>query len=253
MLYSFRTPPGVKVGRSALDEEAIRLIEQLNPEVEFDWARILKGQGQPVTEARPPADARRQRDSRRPPKPQSFAPPAPPTTPPVVEASPESTPAGAAPSQPAEGVEIARPEIPPEFVARVMDDTPTPAHVKLGVEGVQRLRTRYAEILRRIPERTADPVRREELRLQTERLNPDSWADDDAVVQGLEQYESVLASLKELVGQKRRRRRRGNRQRSGTDNTTQELDASASTEEGESANGSDDEGAGEGNHPEDES
>lgn len=252
MLYWFRTPPGVKVGRSALDDDAIRLIEQLNPDVEFDWARILKGQGQPVTEARPPADVRRQSDGRRPPKSQSFAPPAPPS-PPVAEAAPESTPADAESPQPAAEVETARPEIPPEFVAPVLDDTPTPAHAKLGVEGVQRLRARYAEILRRIPERTADSARREELRLQTERLNPDSWVDDDAVVQGLEQYESVLASLRELVGQKRRRRRRGNRQRSGADNATQELDASASTEEGESANGSDDEGAGEGNHPEDES
>jgi hypothetical protein len=252
VLYWFRTPPGVKVGRSALDEDAIRLIEQLNPDVEFDWARILKGQGQPVTETRPPADVRRQRDGRRPPRSQSFTPP--PSSPPVVETAPESSPAeGVEPAQPVEAVELDRPEIPPEFIARVPDDTPTPAHAKLGAEGVERLRTRYAEILRRIPERTADPARREELRLQTERLNPDSWVDDDAVVQGLEQYESVLASLRELVGQKRRRRRRGNRQRSGAGNTTQELDASASTEEGESANGSDDEGAGEGNHPEDES
>ena len=52
MLYWFRTPPGVKVGRAALDEDAIRLIEQLNPGIEFDWPRILKGQGSPATEPR---------------------------------------------------------------------------------------------------------------------------------------------------------------------------------------------------------
>ena len=60
----------------------------------------------------------------------------------------------------------------------------------------------------RIPERTDEP-RREELKEQADRLNPDSWVTDDQVVQGLEQYESVLASLREVVGQKRRRRRRG--------------------------------------------
>ena len=66
MLYWFRTPPGVKVGRAALDEDAIRLIEQLNPGMEFDWPRILKGQGAPATESRPPVEARRQRpDNRR--------------------------------------------------------------------------------------------------------------------------------------------------------------------------------------------
>jgi hypothetical protein len=74
---------------------------------------------------------------------------------------------------------------------------------------VQRLRARYAEILVRISERTADPARREELKTQADRLNPDAWVTDDEVVQGLEQYESVFASLREVVGQKRRRRRRG--------------------------------------------
>jgi len=34
----------VRVGRSALDEDAIRLIEQHNPDVDFDWTRILKGE-----------------------------------------------------------------------------------------------------------------------------------------------------------------------------------------------------------------
>ena len=252
----------MKVGRVALDEDAIRLIEQLNPDVEFDWARMLKGQGQPATEPRPPADVRRQRDDRRRP----ARPPQPQPAPPLVQTSP-SEPVAEAPSpdsepgEPPETVDAARADVPPEFVAPVFDDTPTPAHAKLGAEGVQRLRTRYAEILRRIPERTSDPVRREELRQQSERLNPDSWVDDDAVIQGLEQYEAVLASLRELVGQKRRRRRRGNRQRSGTGASTNGIDASASTDDGESANGSsDDEGGGGGeidgrasSSPEDES
>jgi hypothetical protein len=42
LLYWFRTPPGVRVGRAPIDEEAIRLLEQHNPEVQFDWARLLK-------------------------------------------------------------------------------------------------------------------------------------------------------------------------------------------------------------------
>jgi hypothetical protein len=48
VLYWFRTPPGVKVGRAALDPEAIRLIEERNPDVVFDWPRILKGEGRPA-------------------------------------------------------------------------------------------------------------------------------------------------------------------------------------------------------------
>ena len=47
ILYWFRTPPGVKVGRPALDEEAIRWIEEHNPDIEFDWPKILEAQPPP--------------------------------------------------------------------------------------------------------------------------------------------------------------------------------------------------------------
>lgn len=43
ILYWFRTPPNVRVGRAALDEEAIRSIEEHNPELDFNWSRILQG------------------------------------------------------------------------------------------------------------------------------------------------------------------------------------------------------------------
>ncbi len=64
VLYWFRTPPDVEVGRPALDAEAIRDIEASNPGLTFDWDEILK--------AKPPAAARdrdgregRERGSRR--------------------------------------------------------------------------------------------------------------------------------------------------------------------------------------------
>ena len=41
ILYWFRSPIDAKVGRRAIDEEAIRLIEEHHPDVSFDWARIL--------------------------------------------------------------------------------------------------------------------------------------------------------------------------------------------------------------------
>ena len=216
MLYWFRTPPGVKVGRAALDEDAIRLIEELNPGIEFDWTRILKGQGAPPTESRPPADARRQRpDHRRPQSPhappppravQPFVPAEAPAVNPPTEISPD-TAMPATVDQLAD--DITAPDSAVDAPARIDSDVPTPAHGRIGADGVQRLRARHAEILVRISERAADPVRREELKAQADRLNPDAWVTDDEVVQGLEQYESVFASLREVVGQKRRRRRRG--------------------------------------------
>ncbi|MBI3261670.1 MAG: hypothetical protein HYZ58_00795 [Acidobacteria bacterium] len=68
VLYWFRTPPGVRVGRSPLDEDAIRTIEESNPELKFDWKRILQARPEPSTvESRHRAEGprRRQRPSTR--------------------------------------------------------------------------------------------------------------------------------------------------------------------------------------------
>jgi hypothetical protein len=42
VLYWYRSAPGVRVGRPALDEDAIRTIEEQHPDIEFDWAQILE-------------------------------------------------------------------------------------------------------------------------------------------------------------------------------------------------------------------
>ena len=209
-LYWFRTPPGVKVGRAALDDDALRRIEKLNPEITFDWPRILKGQGTPATESRPPFEARRQRpDNRRPTPPQAPAPAAPlqPLEETPASALTETGIEGETPGADSDDV-LSAAEVTPEEIS-----APPAALAKLGAEGIQRLRSRYAEILVRITERTADPERREELKWQADRLNPDSWVTAEDVAQALEQYETVLASLGDAVGQRRRRKRRGSRQR----------------------------------------
>jgi len=61
ILYVFRTPGGVRVGRSALDPEMRREVEARYPEITFDWNDVLKSQH--VVEAA--ADVRRLRKRRR--------------------------------------------------------------------------------------------------------------------------------------------------------------------------------------------
>ena len=52
-----------------------------------------------------------------------------------------------------------------------------------------------------------DPVGRDELKGQAERLNPDTWVTAAEVSAGLESYESVFESLRAVVGRRRQRRR----------------------------------------------
>jgi hypothetical protein len=42
VLYWFRTPPNIKVGRAPLDPEIQRALESQNPDVAFDWKAIAR-------------------------------------------------------------------------------------------------------------------------------------------------------------------------------------------------------------------
>ena len=64
-MYWFRTPPHVKVGRAAFDEDAIRQLEEQHPDVEFDWGHILQARPPAVPETRDPRDLRDGRPPRR--------------------------------------------------------------------------------------------------------------------------------------------------------------------------------------------
>jgi hypothetical protein len=186
----------VKIGRSALDEDAIRLLEEHNPDVEFDWTRILKAQGDDIQIERrqqqrpaPGRQDRPERQSRQPP-PRAAAPA------PVAVASP--------------AVEKEAPELETEFIPPESDGPLTAAHAKLGSEGVLRLRGRYAEMRARISERVQDPDRQAELKVLAERLNPDAWVTDADVLAGLDSYESTFEALRSVVGRRRRRPGRRN-------------------------------------------
>ena len=44
VLYWYRTPPGVRIGREPFDDEVRRKLEQQNPGVTFDWPAIRSAQ-----------------------------------------------------------------------------------------------------------------------------------------------------------------------------------------------------------------
>ena len=239
ILYWFRTPPDVRIGRAALDEDAIRLIEEHNPDVEFDWTRILKGQDAPIESKPLPPDRRGK------PRPREF-PPRPQPAPAAVEPSVEPA---AAPEQPADTFPDAREEtlerreelierrdepfqqdesiqpiddrVDQAAIDELLSDAPpgpgpgeavaappSSAMVRLGSEGLSRLRARHSEVMARISETVTDPVRRDELKSQADRLNPDTWVTDAEVSAGLESYETVFESLRTVIGRRRRRRKR---------------------------------------------
>ena len=256
ILYWFRTPPGVRIGRSALDEDAIRLIEQHNPDVDFDWTRILKGQDGPAESRGSAPQERRGR-----PRSQEFQRDRPVEAPatPAIEAAPAvRDPVAFAPQldeppmhqmeQRADSIEPADIAVVEEFLVEPRVEPPAPrpqagdalsaVEARLGSEGLSRLRARYAEVLARISETVSDPARQDELKATAERLNPDTWVTEPEVQAGLEDYESVFESLRSVVGRRRRRGRRSDRRRdrasegSQSDSSDAEQDEKASDEPG---------------------
>ena len=201
VLYWYRSPPHIKVGRPALDEEAIRTLEQSNPDIVFDWSAILDAR--PETEPPDPFRKRKERDNRgRPPQPDqtdrgpSRADETPPTSFDEHEALESPAPLDEVSDEPGEAA--------PKH--RAVE--PSAAELALGAEGLARLRVRHAEVLARIGEQIADPARAEELRLLAARLDPDAWVTAGDVASGLEHFEATLDRIRRELGPPRARRGR---------------------------------------------
>jgi len=191
ILYVFRTPPGVRVGREPLDPGVIREIEAQHPDIDFDWATLVDNQ-QVVEVA---GELRRSQRRGHPEPAQTVAP-----TPPFVEtAKPE----------PVQPLEVRQPEV-AEPAARAVPRTPIPAVIDgtTHEEKVAFLRVWYPQIRERIPHRTHDPVRIDALLALAERLNPDPWADEEQIATGLTHAAEALERLSRVFSKRRRRSRR---------------------------------------------
>src|SRR5688572_21718751 len=106
MLYWYRTPPGVKVGRPPFDAETQRALEAKFPDLTFDWPRLI------ATPKPPPPDVEHWLERRRleraanrarieePPETPTPPAPEPEVTPPAPEAEVMVLPEGGAVSPP---------------------------------------------------------------------------------------------------------------------------------------------------------
>ena len=178
ILYVFRSPGGVRVGRDPLEPEVLRQLEAQHPDIAFDWKVVRENQQVVETSTEP----RRRRPQR-----QEDA---------EVAAPP--------PPRPAE-VQVAPAR--PAFPTRIEGDTPD-AQIAF-------LAQLYPVVRERIPQRTPDPARQEVLLALGERLNPTSWTDADQITTGMQQATEALERLSHVFSKRRRRGRK--KPRSGSD------------------------------------
>ncbi|MGE0040021.1 MAG: hypothetical protein AB7H88_00105 [Vicinamibacterales bacterium] len=206
VLYWYRSAPAVRVGRAALDEDAIRTIEVQHPDIDFDWPHILEVGPPPPPP--PDFDRRSSKPRRKAKRPGGGAAPAAP-----------SEPAASAPLVAAPAAPDAVTEEEAEVVAQLAADdggddgageeaeeaAVAPVHDVLeqlvGREIATRLRARYAEICARIDEQPFDEATREAWRARAAGLDPDAWVTPQEVVHGVERADAVFDGLRrELLG-----------------------------------------------------
>jgi hypothetical protein len=180
VLYWYRSAPGVRVGRPALDEDAIRTIEEQHPEIEFDWPHILEvGAAMPIEiERRPERGPRVRGDS-------------------------ERRRQGARESEPVAPEEIV--EAPPTNGDPSSEMSEAPAHAPdllaelVGRDIATRLRARYAEITARIHQMDADDATRAAWQMRAEPLNPDSWITPAEILAGVSRADELFDDLRRAL------------------------------------------------------
>jgi hypothetical protein len=194
VLYWYRSAPGVRVGRRALDEEAIRTIEEQHPEIEFDWAHLLE-----EAESLPPEVERRPERPRR--KPQRPAEPS--EAVPPVTAQPTNT-VDAAPTAANGSDEELRPidsraesNVASAPAARVAPQTPSNPLLEqlVGREIATRLRARYAEVAVRLST-LAEGTDRDAWQQRADALDPDRWTTPEAILDGIQHADARFDQLK---------------------------------------------------------
>ena len=176
ILYVFRTPGGVRVGRDPLEPDVLRQIEAQYPDIAFNWALVREGQQLIETAAEP----RRRRPRREEEAPAAASPPA------IHEPAPPPPPAAT----------------PPRIAIPSAIEGATPD------ERIAFLSHWHPIIRERIPSRTSDPARQEALNALTDRLNPANWTDADEITAGLQQAAEALERLSHVFAKRRRRGRR---------------------------------------------
>jgi hypothetical protein len=210
LLYWYRTAPGITLGRLPLDEDAIRLIEEQHPDIEFDWPAILALSEvmTPEDEAPPKPQGREQRRERKPRRDAESARESAPAGEPARQQRREPEPASARDTagearddRAVEPSTIVEPEaITVRDEARPKVQSSNLVDQLAGREIASRLRGRYEEITMRI--RGADDGVREGLLKKAEALDPDRWNTPEAVLQGVSNADALFETLRAAVAAK---------------------------------------------------
>jgi len=173
ILYWYRTVPGVKIGRPALDDAAMRALEEQYPHIDFDWPYILDVGAMTPVEVEAPIPPRKRKPRR--PEADDDLDVASDTAPRPAPASAPAASTGEAP------VHADAP--PPPVIAD--DHGPDLLSELLGRGIAASLREQFSALADRIEAATAEPGVKAGWRERLAKLDPDAWESPEAVLAGM--------------------------------------------------------------------
>jgi hypothetical protein len=209
LLYWYRTASGITLGRSALDEDAIRTIEEQHPDIDFDWPAILAlaevmtpEDEAPARPQQPQRQGRRQRGRDQRPQQQPSAP------------AREESGSASAPEQPEElrrddRVEELADAVKPDGDESDAEESPSveiPPPRNLLVEELagreigSRLRARYAEMIARIQALDVDGSVKDAWFKRAEAIDPELWMTPEEVLNGVRSADAQYDKLRSELG-----------------------------------------------------
>jgi hypothetical protein len=195
ILYWYRSAPGVRVGRHALDEDAIRTIDEQHPDIEFDWTELLEE----AQSALPEVEQRPERRKAPRTRPAAAGPPRAPVASEPTEDEPEleaSVDGGPEPELADRG-DAVEPEPAPGVITPAVRSNPLLEQL-VGREIASRLRTRHRELSARVSQSDRDEAMRAAWQTRVDSLDPDRWDTPEAVLRGVEQADRTVEELERL-------------------------------------------------------
>jgi hypothetical protein len=195
LLYWYRTAPGIGLGRSPLDEDAIRTIEEQHPDIDFDWpailalAEVMTPEEEAPPARQPAASARKKgRGPRRDDRSRDTR----------AAAADEPTPEAAA----VDAIEEAAEEPMVDNAPAVEMPAPSNRLVEelAGREIGSRLRARHAEIIARIENADVDGSVKHALFKRAEAIDPELWMTPEQVLEGVRNADAHYDKLRAEVG-----------------------------------------------------
>jgi hypothetical protein len=195
VLYWYRTAPGLRIGRPALDDAAMRALEAHYPDIDFDWRDILDMGAMTPVEVEAPVPPRRRRPAARPADEggddggQEPAPSARAVTP-AVAARSDAEDADPGTPPPAQDRPDAAPDSGPDLLAEL-----------LGRGIASSLRARHRQLLEDVAAHAwTDDAARDSVAARLAAIDPDAWTTPGAVLAGMAGIDAEVEAVERALG-----------------------------------------------------